>query len=255
VAEQIEVEEAARVIGKKRRRPSPPREESPELDAPRDEPVHPVKKQRQKRTRESPAKQSQPRIEAKKASGHEKQKRKRHSGDNEQIPIIVQRYTQRQHYNESDTDADILGANIPFANRSGVNVIDVLTQLCEDVIDASLGTLHEAAINADNPATKKECRTRLRALEAFQEELRTRLLEHTIALDTLHALKKRVRSIQKEKIALRNEIIRIRAEREQVALKMDAVRIRHEKENKQSLVSPITYRFHAHQDLRGIRTS
>ncbi|KAK9414961.1 hypothetical protein SUNI508_10731 [Seiridium unicorne] len=235
-AEQIEVEEAARVIGRKRPQPSPPRGESPELDAPREEPIRPLKKQRQKRAQGSPAIQAQPKAVSKKSGGPEKQqKRKRHSGEDEQIHITVQRYTQRQHYNESDTDGDILGAEIPFANRSGVNVIDVLAQMCEEVIDANLATLHEAAINADNPSTKKEYRIKLRALEAFQEELRTRLLEHTIALDTLHALKKRVRSVQKEKLALRNEILRIRAEREQVALKMDAVRIRHEKENKQSL--------------------
>ncbi|KAK6074794.1 hypothetical protein SCUP234_08082 [Seiridium cupressi] len=235
-AEQIEVEEAARGIGRKRPQPSPPRGESPELDAPREEPIRPLKKQRQKRAQGSPAIQAQPKAVSKKSGGPEKQqKRKRHSGEDEQIHITVQRYTQRQHYNESDTDGDILGAEIPFANRSGVNVIDVLAQMCEEVIDANLATLHEAAINADNPSTKKEYRIKLRALEAFQEELRTRLLEHTIALDTLHALKKRVRSVQKEKLALRNEILRIRAEREQVALKMDAVRIRHEKENKQSL--------------------
>ncbi len=52
----------------------------------------------------------------------------------------------------------------------------------------------------------------------------------------MHALKKRVRSVQKEKLALRSEIMRIRAEREQVALKMDAVRIKHERENRESLV-------------------
>lgn len=52
----------------------------------------------------------------------------------------------------------------------------------------------------------------------------------------MHALKKRVRSVQKEKLALRSEILRIRVEREQVALKMDAVRIKHERESKETLV-------------------
>ena len=61
-------------------------------------------------------------------------------------------------------------------------------------------------------------------------------LKQTIALDTMHSLRKRVRSVQKEKLALRSEILRIRAEREQVALKMDAVRIKHEKESRESQV-------------------
>lgn len=52
----------------------------------------------------------------------------------------------------------------------------------------------------------------------------------------MHALKKRVRSVQKEKLTLRAEIMRIRAEKEQVALKMDAVRMRHETANRETLV-------------------
>lgn len=52
----------------------------------------------------------------------------------------------------------------------------------------------------------------------------------------MHALKKRVRSVQKEKLMLRTDIMRIRAEREQVALKMDAVRMRHEAASRETLV-------------------
>jgi hypothetical protein len=46
-----------------------------------------------------------------------------------------------------------------------------------------------------------------------------------------------VRQAQKEKLALREEIIRLRAERAQVALRMDAVRIKHERETKEAGVS------------------
>ncbi|KAI1774664.1 hypothetical protein F4818DRAFT_69147 [Hypoxylon cercidicola] len=229
-AEEVDVQTAARRIGQKRPRVSSPREESPELGSRVVENAHPAKKSKKKQAQTSPAKQSQPKApKAKKTSGV------RIRGDGEAIPITVQRYTKRMHLNEDDTDADILNAEIPFANRGGVNVIDVLSQICDEVIDTSLETLHEAAVNAKDAATKREFRTKLRALEAFQEELRTRLLEHTIALDTMHALKKRVRSVQKEKLTLRAEIMRIRAEKEQVALKMDAVRIRHETANRETL--------------------
>ncbi|KAI0149810.1 hypothetical protein F4776DRAFT_180180 [Hypoxylon sp. NC0597] len=229
-AEEVNDRTAARKIGRKRLRVSPPREASPELHSRVDEDARPAKRSKQKRARDSPAKQSQPKAPKTK----NKPSAKRRS-DGEAIPIIVQRYTKRIHHNEGDTDADILNAEIPFANRGGVNVIDVLSQICDEVIESSLETLHGAAVNAKDAATKREFRTKLRALEAFQEELRTRLLEHTIALDTMHALKKRVRSVQKEKLSLRTDIMRIRAEREQVALKMDAVRIRHETASKESL--------------------
>ncbi|KAI1137166.1 hypothetical protein F5Y05DRAFT_80394 [Hypoxylon sp. FL0543] len=229
-AEEVDVQTAARKIGRKRPRPSPPREPSPELHSRVDEDARPAKKSRQKRVRDSPAKQSQP-----KAPRAKNKPSTRRRSDGDAIPIIVQRYTKRLHQNEGDTDADILNAEIPFANRGGVNVIDVLSQICDEVIESSLETLHGAAVNAKDAPTKREFRTKLRALEAFQEELRTRLLEHTIALDTMHALKKRVRSVQREKLSLRTDIMRIRAEREQVALKMDAVRIRHETASKESL--------------------
>ncbi|KAI2471396.1 hypothetical protein F4781DRAFT_387510 [Annulohypoxylon bovei var. microspora] len=230
-AEEIDVQTAARKIGRKRPRASLPREESLELHSKAAEEVRPRKKSRQQRVHNSPAIQSQPKPPKTKNKAATARRR----SDGEAIPIIVQRYTKRMHTNEDDTDADILNAEIPFANRGGVNVIDVLSQICDEVIDSSLEKLHEAAVNAKEAVTKREFRTKLRALEAFQEELRTRLLEHTIALDTMHALKKRVRSVQKEKLTLRTEIMRIRAEREQVALKMDAVRIRHETANRESL--------------------
>lgn len=52
----------------------------------------------------------------------------------------------------------------------------------------------------------------------------------------MHALKKRVRAMQKEKVALRKDILGIRAEREQVALKMDAIRAQHEADSQEALV-------------------
>lgn len=47
-----------------------------------------------------------------------------------------------------------------------------------------------------------------------------------------------MRATQKEKLTLRDDILRIRAEREQVALRMDAVRIQYEADSKEALVRP-----------------
>lgn len=43
--------------------------------------------------------------------------------------------------------------------------------------------------------------------------------------------------MQKERVTLRDEILRLKGEREQVALRMDAVRLRHETNTKESTVS------------------
>ena len=186
-------------------------------------------------------------------------------GDEEtgSVPVTVQRFTKPSRpgdraVGEAETGEDPLNGEIPFANHSGVNAVDVLSKLCEELIEAYMAKLEERLSAAEDAATKREQRTMYRALEAFQEELRTRLLEHvsvgegwctwrfeadrdatiqTIALDTFHGLRKRARAAQKEKLALRDEILRVRAEREQVALRMDAIRIRHEAESKEALVS------------------
>ncbi|KAH7634940.1 hypothetical protein B0T09DRAFT_370274 [Sordaria sp. MPI-SDFR-AT-0083] len=155
----------------------------------------------------------------------------------EVVSITVQRFTKppRASDGPDELNASVLNAEIPFANRAGVNAIDVLSELCEGLIAGFLARLEERAQAADDPATKREQKTKFRTMEAFQEELRTRLLEHTIALDTLHALRKRVKTVQKEKLGLREEILRIRAERDQVSLRMDAIRIKHEVDSKEVL--------------------
>lgn len=63
------------------------------------------------------------------------------------------------------------------------------------------------------------------------------MLWQTIRLNHWHSLRKRVRHAQKEKLALREEIMELKREREQVALRMDAVRIKHEADTKESNVS------------------
>lgn len=154
------------------------------------------------------------------------------------FPITVQRFTKKiRHGNDSDNEPDILGGDaIPFAGRAGVNAVDVLAQICEELVSSFLSNLHEQARNAADAAARREVKTMMRTLELFGEELKTRLLEHTIALDTLHALRKRVRQAQRDKIALREEILRIRREREEVELRKDAVRVRHERERAVAMV-------------------
>ena len=61
-------------------------------------------------------------------------------------------------------------------------------------------------------------------------------LSQTINLDNGYSLERRIRDEQKRKISLREEILRIRAEREQVALRMDEIRIKHEYEQQKAQV-------------------
>lgn len=233
-AEEVDDYEAARQIGRKRPRVSPrqkpSRDDTGDVESPAASIKQPAKKRQPRHTKVSPAKQAQPR-----APKAKKKPPARRKSDGESIPVTVQRYTKPLRRNDGDADEDILNADIPFTDHKSPNVIDVVLQMCEESMDKYLSTLQEEASQADGSASRKVFRTKLRTVEAFQEELRTQLQTQTIALDNLRTLKKRVRAAQKEKVSLRNEILRIRAEREQVSLKIDAVRMRHEAANKESL--------------------
>lgn len=239
-AEEVDDIEAARRLGRKRQRrsaavvsPELASEEVAEQPSAKRIRIPPPPKPKKR----SPAKQKQPKAPRAKSSKPAPARRRKTGGaGGPPVPVKIQRFTKPRHLDEDDADADdILNMEIPFANRGGVNAVDVLAQMCEEIINASLQNLKDTFGNAQDAAMKKELRTKMRALEAFQEELRTRLLEHTIALDTLFALKRRVREAQKEKLKLRDRIIQIRAEREQVALRMDAVRVKHDEDSKEAL--------------------
>ena len=211
--------------------PSPPQvaQKQPNPPQPRKPPAS------RKPTTQNPPKPKKARKPAKKDAAENEGKGERA----EAVPVTVQRFTKppRASDGPDELNASVLDAEIPFANRAGVNAIDVLSELCEGLIAGFLGKLEERARAADDAATKREAKIKFRTMEAFQEELRTKLLEHTIALDTLHALRKRVKVVQKEKLGLREEILRIRAEKDQVGLRMDAIRIKHEVDSKEALVS------------------
>jgi len=258
-AEEITATEAARRLGRKRPRRSvlPPAE--PE-EHEQEEEEEPSSKRRRERPPQSPATQQPPktRKEKKAAAAAAREPRSKRpptkkksktaaAGDDDDepqeltgtVPITVQRFSKAPaaHPNPDSEPSD----PIPFASRAGVNAVDVLAQICEELVASFLTSLREQgrnnAADDDAAARRREVKTMMRALELFGEELRTRLLEHAIALDALHALRKRVRRAQRERVALREEIGRIRREREGVEVRKDAVRVRHEREREEAMVS------------------
>ncbi|KAL5596551.1 uncharacterized protein BROUX77_007235 [Berkeleyomyces rouxiae] len=268
VAEEIGDEEAARVLlrGKRQRQESPelPSETPERVDSPvlgaeasevqpspsptpelEDQPPPPKRSRRSHADPLSPSQsqsqsQSEPRRKpqrkapkAKRIQSADVSERLSHLDEKTTIPIAVQRFSAPSKASQpDDPDADttmISISKIPCTSRSGVNTIDVLSQVCEEVLDTSLAQLLTAAASPEAAASaKKEYKAKIRALEAFQQELRSRLLQHTIYLDALHALKKRVRQAAADKARLRADVLRLRAEKDQLALRVDAARDTHD---------------------------
>ncbi|KAL7926262.1 hypothetical protein ACQKWADRAFT_282241 [Trichoderma austrokoningii] len=164
--------------------------------------------------------------------------KKRHSdqsvGDGGMIEITVQRFINLKKHGNEDDDLDPLQNEMAFMNHGGESVIDVFAQVCDEVISTTLEQLHELSASAEDLAKRKEYRIKTRVIEAYREELKSRFLQHAIHMNHWHSLRKRLRHVQKEKMALREEILRIKAEREQVALRMDAIRIKHEADARES---------------------
>ncbi|KAG6301223.1 hypothetical protein E4U09_005627 [Claviceps aff. purpurea] len=240
-AVQVSAREAATVIGQKRPRPSTTT--STELGSDDDDdddddnddndnsdPNSTSQPSSYRQKRKSPATQRQPAKRSRQHSQQSQSKRKkRHSSSSEQnddaaVEITVQRFVNNFQRDEDDE----LQQEIPYANRAGETVVDVFAQVCEEVISSVLDQLQRLAAETDDGDKKKECRIKMRAIEAYGEELSSRLLQHAIHLNHWHSLRRRLRHVQKEKLALRDEIIRLKGEREQVALRTDAIRIKHE---------------------------
>ncbi|KAK0668300.1 hypothetical protein QBC41DRAFT_322069 [Cercophora samala] len=234
--------------GKQLSKPQPPQQPSPAQPSPaqpspRQPSPPPPARRSQPQAQEKPKPKPKPKQQPKKPPAKRKSRAApddtegTDSGDkvSGSVPITVQRFTKPHLTNEAEVDG-LDDDEIQFSHRGpGVHILDVLSKLCDEMAENYMNKLREAGQAAEDAATKREKKVMLRALEAFHRELMTKLLDHTIALDQLHGLRKRVKAAQKEKIAMRDEIMRVRAEREQVALRMDAIRMKHEVESREAL--------------------
>jgi hypothetical protein len=176
-AEEIDDIQAAAVLKKNRgRRVSRNFQPEPSPDLDEAEVQQTVKTKRRKLQKAfSPVKQSHP----KRSSTATKQGSKKvNLRKGNPILVTVHRLTGQPIYDEDESDADILNSEIPHARRGGVSAVDVLSQVCQEIIGSGLGTLEEGGKNAEDPSMRREYKTKWRALKLFGEELQSRLLEH-----------------------------------------------------------------------------
>ncbi|PBP27635.1 AT hook domain-containing protein [Diplocarpon rosae] len=230
-AEAIDDEHAAAVLKKNRgRRTSRRFTESPELGISGVPSTPVLRKPRGRRRVDSSLTQLRRSKKAVSKAQAKKAAKKILVGAGSPIPVTVHRLTRPPLYEEDETDAEILNAEIPRMKRGGVSTIDVLSNVCQEIIDTSLNTLEELGNSFQDKVSRREFKTKWGAVEEFGKELQVRLLDHSINLDNAHSLGRRVRDEQRKKLSLREDILRIRKEREQVALRMDDIRLKHERE-------------------------
>ncbi|MCJ1438251.1 hypothetical protein MMC27_007639 [Xylographa pallens] len=144
------------------------------------------------------------------------------------IPITVHRISHAKNLNHDPTVEDILSAPPPFPNKSGVNAIDVLSQICREMIAKSIDTLKQNTDKEQNQRQKAQWRRNTKAVEMFGDELDARLFQMTEAIDNNHGLATRLRQANKTKTTKRDTLLDIKRQREEIAIEMDAVRAQHE---------------------------
>lgn len=173
-------------------RPSPQPEPQPQPQAQAKSKGRPSARARSPRPAQ-PEPEVSPEAQARPKGRSKKQARKSRTANGEDaepgsnsVPVTIQRFTKPPRVSnaadgEDQPDTDVLNGEIPFANRGGVNAIDVLSKLCEELVEMYMDKLEARARAAEDAATRREQKTMYRALQAFQEEVRTRLLEHVSA--------------------------------------------------------------------------
>jgi len=96
--------------------------------------------------------------------------------DRETVPILVHRLSTRHSGDYVGEDA-VFDPNPPHSNRTGVNAVDVLSQICRELITGSVEKLQQGAEREGDNARLREWKRKRKAIETFGEELEERLFE------------------------------------------------------------------------------
>ncbi len=92
------------------------------------------------------------------------------------VPITVHRLSQPQALKNGASSADQSAGAPTFIKRNGVNPIDVLAQICKELIATSAETL-QRSVAADNEMRRGEATRKRKAVEAFGVALEERLFD------------------------------------------------------------------------------
>ena len=120
-------------------------------------------------------------------------------------------------------DSDV--SDCKFPNRSAPNAIDVLAQVCRETIEATVSKLSTA--NGSTAASAKEVKRKRTAIEAFGQEIDSRLFDMSAAVENRLTLEARFKKSKREKAQLQAQWMEVRKQREEVALKCDEIRRKH----------------------------
>ena len=152
------------------------------------------------------------------------------------VPITIFRLSQplrniAKDFDESSDSEDLPSQSACASSEPRLhntpNAIDVLAQVTCEILSARAETLHTQSQRLRDKKKRLALERQRNAVVQFEEEVEAQLFTLTEAVDMNTALVGRLRAAEKEKMALREELLGVRKRREEVALEMDEVRWAH----------------------------
>lgn len=142
----------------------------------------------------------------------------------------------------SDAEADPLSTSHPPTTTDTINPVDVLSQLCSELLSKSSSALAEqAAAAAAGPSstTRSELKRTQQTTDLYAQELASRLLQLTTTLNANTSLTSRVKAAAKEERRLKKELKGLEREREGVRGRREEVVKERKKMELEDLLSGI----------------
>lgn len=106
------------------------------------------------------------------------------------IPITVYRLSSAQASNENEAEIDPLNDKLPVFKNRGVNAIDVLSQMCREIILKSSDSVSREMNHQLSNSQKVELEHKRGIIEMYGEELNNRLFQLVRIIDPVERLEK-----------------------------------------------------------------
>lgn len=151
------------------------------------------------------------------------------------IPITI--YTPPSP-TSSDAEDDPLTTSQPHPTTNTINAVDVLSQLCSELLSKSSSTLAEQ-IHSSDASNQSGLKRTKQTTDRYAEELASRLLQLTTTLNTNTSLQSRVRAAAKEERSLKKELKALEKEREDIKVRKEQIMKEKKKRELENLLSGI----------------
>ena len=143
----------------------------------------------------------------------------------DRVPITVHRVSRRASVgSEDDVALDI----VSYPKRRGVNAIDVLGQICNEIVDKNLDGLEDQVEKTTHKPTRKALKEKHNIVQVFGDDLEGTFAQMSEAIDRNEALKTQLRRANKEKATAKADLLSLQKEVEEAAVERDVARMEHE---------------------------